>query len=402
MTSQPEIQPALRWLLLILICAAGWLWARRRFRTAALLFLVTQCGALVFWTSQLREPIALDGVVAMQEFWARIQVIHEAKDPGLGYVVGTHSPATLLTRAAALGLSPAFIQRSFGAAPVVLVVALAITGLCVTGSPARRWLTLVLAATSAPLWGLVVDLQGTALARPEATLLASLVLVPLAVSSRLLRFGRRPLWLAVVVLASLTLGVLLAGEYPGSESTPRDVLLVAVIPVFALMFVPFLRGLALALRSPSLNRTRLEGLLIVSIGMGSSWLWWDPARTIRGFGEARQAQSALDASFDWLKTHTSTGSVIASPPSYAALIAGHTGRQSLTAADPAAPGLDQPHRRARLYASLLSGQPDLELAKAFGVTHLFLGPGDADPPGGGMRRVFEDANDIRVFELASR
>lgn len=396
---QPELQPLLRWFLFLLLCASGWCWSRRRFGTAAALFLAAQGGAIVFWTAQMREPIGMDSAPVVQEIWARIRVAHEHRDPGLGYVAGTRAPATLLTRVAAAGLNPGLIKGAFAAAPAVLVLALAFAASCVAGSPARRWLTMALAGTSAPLWSLIVDLPAGALARPEAAWIASLILVALVASSRLLAFGRRAWWLAGLIALSLVAGMAFSGETALVRASPFDWLGLAAAPVAALLLVPALRSLALALRSAPLGRTRVEAIVMVSIGVGSSWLWWEPARTIRGFDEACAETSALDAPLDWLRSAAPAGGTIASSPPYAALVSEHTGRQTLMAVSTPGQDADRPYRRARLLESLFRGQPDASLVAAFGVTHLLVGPGDPDPPEGSLRRVYEDENDFRVYEL---
>jgi hypothetical protein len=53
------------------------------------------------------------------------------------------------------------------------------------------------------------------------------------------------------------------------------------------------------------------------------------------------------------------------------------------------------------WLKLLSGEPDLSLAQSFGVTHLFLGPGETGP-GPKLREVFRDANDFRIYYRSRR
>jgi hypothetical protein len=145
----------------------------------------------------------------------------------------------------------------------------------------------------------------------------------------------------------------------------------------------------------------VEALFLVSIGGASSWFWWEPSRTVSGFDEARSITRSLDAPLDFARRSVPLGATIASSSSYGALISARTGRPALLPLNPNEPSLTQPHRRKRLLASLMTGEPDIALAQALGVTHLFLGPGESDP-GPKLREVFRDANDFRLYELFPR
>jgi len=399
--TSPEIQPALRWLLLGLLGLSGWLWSRRRFGVSSLLFLVAHGGALLFWTAQLHTPIGLDRVPAAQESWARIAVAHETRDPGSGYVVGSQGEASLGTRLAAAGLDAGRVEALFCAAPLVLILAFSFTGFWVCGSWPRRCLTAALASTAAPLWGLAVDVPAAALTRPAAALIAAVLIGLLVAASCAVPQGRRPAWLALVTVCGLVAGDALSGGVPGGRVPSIEWLFLASAPLAALFLVPVMRTAAQALGRTRSGRTVREALLLVSVGAGSSWFWWEPARTVPDFDEARSPIRATDAPLDWISRSAPPGATIASSPGYAALISAKTGRLALM---PVVPDrlLTQPYRRERLLSSLQSGQPDLSLARSFGVTHFFLGPGESDPASPGLRQVFRDENNFRIYEVAPR
>jgi hypothetical protein len=414
MLTSPEIQPALRWLLLGLLCLAGWMWFRRRFGLSSLLFLIAQSGALLFWIVQLHSPIGLDRTPATQEFWARIAVAHETGDPRSAYVAGNRGEATLLTRLAAGGLNAGTMETFFAFAPIALVLAFSFTGFCVAGSWPRRCLTAALASTSAPLWGLAVDLPAEALVRPSAALIAAFTIGLLAAATWAAPRARRPAWLALVTLVGLVAGDVLSRGVPGSRASLLQWLFLASVPLAALFLVPLTRTAAQALGRTRSRRGALEALLLVSVGASSSWFWWEPARTVPGFDEARSLTRAIDAPMDWIRTSAPKGATIASSPGYSALISAKSGRRALMPTVPD-PSLTQPYRREKLLASLQRDQPDASLAESFGVTHLFLGPGESDPASPAkaregsepasrlqLRQVFRDANDFRIYELIPR
>ncbi len=406
MLTSPEIQPVLRWALLGLLCLSGWIWFRRRFGLASLLFLITQVAALQFWMIQLHAPLGLDRAPAAQEFWARIAVAHTTGDPRAGYVVGTSGDATLLTRLAAGGLGARTMEGLLAGAPIGLVLALSLAVFCVAGSWPRRCLGAALASTSAPLWGLAIDLPEAALARPAAALIAAVVIGFLVMVSCAAPRGRRPAWLTLLIVCGLVAGSFLSGDVPGGGASTLDWLFLASTPLAALFLVPVARTAAQAAGGSRSRRTALEALLLVAVGAGSSWFWWEPARTVPGFEEARSPARALDAPLDWVGISAPAEATLASSPGYSALISAKTGRRALM---PVVPDrlLPQPYRREKLLASFRSGQPDASLARSFGVTHLFLGPGESDPASppdspAQLRQVYRDANDFRIYELIPR
>lgn len=302
------------------------------------------------------------------------------------------------------------METLFASAPVILVLAFSFAGFCVGGSWAQRCLTAALASTCAPLWGLVVDVPASALARPGSTLIAGFAIVLLTVASRAVSERWRSVSLALVTVGGLVAGDALSPGAPDGSFPSFDWPLLSVTPLAALFLVPPTRSVALALGT-RFRRVSLEALLLVSVGAGSSWFWWEPGRTVPGFDEARSRRRAIDAPLDWLRTSAPAGATIASSPTYAAMVSARTGHPVLMPLSPAG-SPNQPYRRERLLASLLRGRPDLSLARSFGVTHLFLGPGEPDPasPGraeeggdpnsqGRLQEVFRDENDFRIYLL---
>jgi hypothetical protein len=407
--AQPEAQPPLRWALFALVGIAGWMWTRRRFRLSAATFLLAQGLAISFWSVQLSAPIGLDGSTEVQELWARVGVAHESGDLRSGYVKGTSGEASILTGLAASGASPVFLQGAAAWAPLLLLLTLAFACGAVEGSTPRRALTAALVGTSAPLWGLASDATSLALAQPERALASVLALLTLSTLTRVLRLPRSPLALAAMLFGALGAGAALSSG--SRHASVGSWLRTGGPPLIALFFIPWIRRVSLAVASSRIKRTTVEAVFLVFTAGGSAWFWWEPARTLTGFAEARSGSPALFESLDWMKAHTPPHATIASTPAYAALIAARTGRAMLLPVESDAPVLDQPLRRRRLIESLLRGEPDDALVQRFGVTHLFLGPGEADPPAFGpgaqgsaerritLRRVYADTRDFRVFEV---
>jgi hypothetical protein len=409
--AQPEAQPPLRWVLFSLIGAAGLLWSRRRWGSAAALLLLAQCLALSFWTLQLRNPVGLDRNPTVQAFWARVAVAHTGGDSRLGYVIGTAESPSLMTWLAAGGVPSAALQGLSLWTPILFVLALAAASGLVQGSRSRRLMTLALAGTSAPLWGFVGDPSALALLHPESVLGSLLALVILLIPFTVFPHWRRPLGLAAMMAGSLFLGWALSAESTGFPWYCGPWLALSLAPVFALLFVPPIRTMAAAIGSPRMRRTAVEAVFLVSVSGGSSWFWWEPPRTVVGFEDASTLNPAFLAPLDWISNGTGKDATIAADPAYAALISAITGRSALLPFGRLPSTLDQPLRRARLLESLRQGRPDAALAERFGVTHFLVGPGERDPPVPGiqdqvpterplsLRRVYADAKDFRIFEL---
>lgn len=407
--SDPEIQPALRWIVLLLLCLAGWLWSRGRHRGGACLFLLVQCGALLFWTMQIREPLGFSESPAVQGFWARVSVAQALSQPDLDYVRGMGSTPMLSTRAAAAGLDPGVLKRAFFLSPIALVLSLALVGFGVGGTSRRRSMTAALSSTGAPFFALAGDPFALALHRPQAILLGSALLVLAVMAVSFVR-ARRPVWLAAATVGAMAIGSSAAGPPAVFDPSFVDWFSFLATPVAALLFVPVVRRAAHALRSARLGSTAIEAIILVSLGAGSPWFWWDPPRTVAGFEEARSGTRAFDGPVNFLRSTTPHDATVATTPVYAGFIAAGAGRQVLLSVAADESRLDQPYRRNRLLESLLRGEPDMSLSAAFGVTHLVLGPGDPEPPGSTvapgaeasgprLRRVYEDANNFRIFEL---
>ncbi len=404
--------PALRAGLFLFGVTAAMAWSRRLPRLALLLVSAAGILGLSCWLIQISSPLGLGTDAALTRQWAQAGVNAAAEPKGPGFVRGTASENTLIGALASAGV-PArlvflvpqisallglvflmFFPRTLIKDPTTAAFATCLVaggGLWPGISPYRSFLlqpSLVVALSAAGGVALVAARQREfRRVFNRSRIGVALGLMAVAVLHRALRGGMEPSAVAVLLLACATI----------------------------LFTSPLRAVLRRASPSPCVAR-RLEAFLLLAAFGGSGLFWWDPAKTVPGFVEARDGGAALQKPLGWIAQNVPAGDVILASPAYSAHIAALAGRRVLfppPAEGGASVSLPEPFRRARLAESILRGRPIARLAEAFSVTHLFLGPGEATPIAGtetdaadeprlSLVLVYQDIKDFRVFRLAKK
>jgi len=135
--------------------------------------------------------------------------------------------------------------------------------------------------------------------------------------------------------------------------------------------------------------------------------WWTPTRSDRLMNESREPLTVrLRNAMAWVRKETPATAVFIASPDYAPYVAVLGGRRVLRA--PALAIADDDIRRYRAEDKLLRGRPG-KLGALYGLTHVFIGPGDflafdiASPEDlekrGRFRLLHRDASDLRVYEI---
>jgi hypothetical protein len=187
------------------------------------------------------------------------------------------------------------------------------------------------------------------------------------------------------------IGLLLASANPLTTLARRAGGLLVQRPGFA-RFAPLPLGTA---------------LLVLAAAPICFLTWWTPVRrtTDRLMSGSREPLALGDA-MAWVRRTTPPTAVFLASPDYAPYVAVLGGRRVLRA--PSIAVADDDLRRDRAEAKLLRGRPG-KLGSLYGLTHVFIGPGDflsfdlASPEElekrGRFRLLYRDASDLRVYEI---
>jgi hypothetical protein len=153
----------------------------------------------------------------------------------------------------------------------------------------------------------------------------------------------------------------------------------------------------------------LGAAALVLAGASISFLvWWTPTR-LDPVMEASQPPVAerLTAAMDWIRANTPPTAVFLASPDYAPSVAVLGGRRVLRAPT-LGPATDEV-RRERMEDKVLAGRDPSRLADLYGLTHVFIAPGDFSAYGirspedldrqGRFRLLYADAEDYRIYEI---
>jgi hypothetical protein len=153
----------------------------------------------------------------------------------------------------------------------------------------------------------------------------------------------------------------------------------------------------------------LGAAALVLVGAPVSFLaWWTPIAIDPVMDASREpVTEKLATAMAWVRAHTSAASVFLASPEYAPYVAVLGGRRVLRAPT-LGPAADEV-RRERMEDKVLSGRDPGRLADLYGLTHVFIGPGDFLPYGirspadlarqGRFRLLYVDAADYHVYEI---
>ena len=210
---------------------------------------------------------------------------------------------------------------------------------------------------------------------------------------------------ALVVLSALPLGV---DAWGGHALYRFGLLLASAGPVSILAS----RAGERLRRRPAFARfgpQRLgAALLVFAVAPVCFLAWWTPIRSDPLMDESREPLPArLRAAMAWVRKETPAAAVFIASPDYAPYVAVLGGRRVLRA--PALAVADDDIRRERAEDKLLRGREPGKLGALYGLTHVFIGPGDFLTFGitspeqleqrGRFRLLYRDASDLRVYEI---
>jgi hypothetical protein len=338
-----------------------------------------------------------------------VNVLAEPK--GSGFIWGTEPEISLVSGLASAGIPLGLVALAPQAAAMLALGLVVLAPFGFRGSRTTATLAASL-ALGGGLWPGPVP-YGSVLLRPSALLLSGMLLGGLWLLGRAQAarraFHRFRLEIAGGLVAAATLDRALAG---GAEPGATAALLLSGA---AMILASPLRAALRRISSSAAMARRAEALCLLCSFGGSGLLWWDPPHSVAGFNEARDENASLQESMGWIRRNVPKNAVVLASPEYSAPIAAFGGRRVLfpPPADAALISLREPFRRTRLSESTRLGQPLARLAEAFSVTHLFLGPGEIDPPARTeasgttearlkLELVYQDARDFRVFRLARK
>jgi hypothetical protein len=136
--------------------------------------------------------------------------------------------------------------------------------------------------------------------------------------------------------------------------------------------------------------------------------WWNPV-AVDAVAEAsvEPVSPRLRRAMEWLSAETPTNAVVLASPEHAPAVAALAGRRVLRAPTLVVAPDDQ--RRRRLERLLLLGQSPADLADRYGLSHVFVAPGDFKAYGitwpddvaarGPFQRVYADENGLQVYAI---
>jgi hypothetical protein len=434
--------PAFRYLLIAL--ALAWALAVARTRPwlgllAGLLFFEVAAG---FWVFGLGRPYGLLSDPAATRRAAEIGVAG-AVGGVEGFVVDVPAPGWWSVRLAAAGVPPSWLLLGPTFLPLLVpaLMALGVHGLVRPREEGARAALLWLAFGTGDLDALRgLGLLPGLWPRPASAALLATATIALLLALRAQRAQRLwPLAAALLVAASafvpgptsvglgtallaLTLDQsiwLLLGGYGlahGAGAAARTlvaagaltVALCAVLPVLGLDawfgHALYRLGLILAAAGPvgelcaRVRKPERLGLAIVlaSTVPGAFVTWWEPPSLDPVADESRSPLSpALTDAMAWIRRETPRESVFVASPAHAAAIAALGGRRVLRA--PALVATPDDGERWALEQNLLEGHVPRRALPRYGVSHLFVIPGDYVDRGLAGPEVLDRAPHVRLL-----
>ena len=458
--------PALRYVLVLLAMAWALLVARTRPWLGLLAGIVFFEVAAGFWVAGLGRPYGLLADPAVTRRAAEVTVAGAAAG-GEGFLVNTKPPGWWSVRLAGLGVPPAWLLLAPSFLPLLVpaLVALLVHALAHPREDAARAALLWLAFGTGQLdavrgLGLLPELW----ARPAGAVffvaaVASLLLAwrwervrrtwPLAAGLLVLAVttvpAQPPPGLGAAVLAltldqSVWLWIGAYGLARGAAGPARalaaagaaTVLLAAAVPTSGLDawtgHALYRLGLFLAAAGPigalcgrlgvwlrrgrwwqDVPAERLGLAAVLAAGVPGAFVtWWDPLAMDPMTDESRPVLPApLIAATEWIRRETPPQAVFVASPDRAPAVAALGGRRVLRAPTLTAPPDDV--ERWRLEQRLLEGQTPRRALLRYGISHLFVAPGDyADRGLAGpealdsaphLRLRYRDAKGYRVYEV---
>lgn len=404
--------PALRVSVFLFGVFAALAWARRRPPLALLCLSLGGFLGLAYWLIQIVSPLGFGTDPTLAREWAQAGVNALAEPKDSGFVWGTEPGRSLVSTMALAGI-PLHLVALIPQAAVLMALGLAI--LLPFGFLKSRTTATFAAclALGGGIWPGIAPYSAV-LIRPSVLLIAGVMLGMLLIAARRravcgalnrFRFG-----ISATLVAAASLSHARDG---GAELGAAAAVFLSVTAI--ILASPLRAALRGNTSSPSSAR-RAEALLLLCVFGGSGLLWWDPPRTIAGFGEARDENAALLRPMEWIRRNVPANSVVLASPMYSAPIAALAGRRVLFSPSEEAraqTSLPEPFRRARLWESARLGRPVARLAEGFSVTHFFLGPGEPSPEAVGeasegdelrmiLVPVYQDVRDFRVFRLVKK
>lgn len=410
LTASEESVTALRTLLFAAGLLAAALWDRARPGLAVIVLTLAGAASLAYWLVQVSIPLGLGAEPALTAMWAQTGINASLGRSDLGFVWGTEPVVSMAAALAAMGLPREAAFRLPQLGPFVALGLLVLTPIMVM----RRRISGLFAAGLALGGGLwpghsVLD----AAMGPGFTagaLVAGLVVVGLSTRPRLRRLRRGHAFSLALTLVAM--GALLSTHSSESAWAGAGA---AMLAGATMAMAPWFRAGARDRLGAGPAR-RAEAVVLVMAFAGSGLFWWDPLRTVPGFIDSREPDVAIMRPLSWLSANVNRGEVILVSRTYGSLVAAHSGHRVLFLLRPGEAdevAVPEPARRARFNRSVLEGHPLGRLAEHYSVTHLLLGPGEAEPAGIGsaassteptlgMNLVYQDAEDFRVFRFTKK
>jgi hypothetical protein len=392
-----------RVVVFLLALAGGAAWARSRTLLAWFLFALAGFAALSYWLVQIATPLGLHSDRVATRDWAQAGASAALRETQSGFVWGTPAESSLATFLAGSGV-PLQAVHVLPQAVTFVVFSLLLLLPYVAFRNRRTATFAACLLGGGGIWP-GSALYDRVLERPTGFFGGGLLVVAMALAiagrfrlvARLLRRFR---------LAAI--GVAIAA------SAVCDAPWLAILAT-AVLVAP-LRGLIRKRSSSKTEATRVEAYILVLAFGGSGLLWWNPPRTVATFAVSTDPGAALMEPLNWIRNHLNAGDVVLASRQYSGSLAAMAGRRVLffppleNGAEAAEP---EPLRRNRLYDSAREGRPIARLAEHFQATHLFLGPGEANPPDPSepdfgpeqtlaLTLVYEDVNDFRIFRLTKK
>lgn len=409
LAAQEAMVPALRGILFLFGLIAAFVWWKRRPATALVLLASAGFVSLGFWLIQIDAPFGSGTDRTLTTQWAQAGVNAVAEPREGGYVWATPAERSLAATLAAFGMPPGVVFKTPQMAVLLCLVFLTLVPRTFLRNPTTAAFAGCL-ALGGGLWP-GQGPYGAVLRRPAHLLMAIgfVLLAAAIVRARRNRGLFRP-WRFELILGLMGVAVLGRAWTGGAEP---GVLSSLALAGASIALASPLRAAARSLLKASPSAVRLlEAVLLLSVFAGSGLFWWNPARALPGFIEAREGGAMLRKPLEWIRTNVPKTSVVLASPAYSAQLATFTGRRVLFPPPGDPTPLSEPFRRARFAESCRKGEPIARLAEAFSVTHLFLGPGEKTPPKPetedvkeprlGLVLVYEDVEDFRIFRLLKK
>jgi hypothetical protein len=230
--------------------------------------------------------------------------------------------------------------------------------------------------------------------------------LPLAVVG--LRLARS--WCAIALALAGTAAVLAGFDPWVGQAVYRLGLLLAGAPAVARAadVVGALAQRHLARVARGTSRDIGLALLLLATVPGSFAAWWEPGRMdVVADASLERVSPALLSAMRQIRRAAPPGSVFVAGPEFSPALAVLAGRRVLRA--PTLVTAADEERRLRAERQVLAGEPGAAVVAHYGITHVFVAPGDFRAYGirapedlgarGGLRLVLENQEGWRLYEL---